>query len=165
MKKVLSLLACSAAALYFTGCASIGTSPKGLESPIEAAALKLVADSKAGGYQLVSSDELQKWYAEKKPMVVVDTMPKEAFEKAHLPGAVLATMPLADKDVTDDAKAALLKAVGGDKEKTVVTYCGFTACRRSHHAAKLLVENGYKVVFRNPAGITGWKEKGFPVEP
>jgi thiosulfate/3-mercaptopyruvate sulfurtransferase len=110
--------------LTLAGCASThGTSPKGLEVPIEKAALKFSSDIKDGGYKVVGTDELKKWL---------------------------------DKD-------NLIKAVGHDKEQPVVIYCGFVACRRSHIGAKVLVENGFKNVYRYPAGITGWQESGYPL--
>ena len=42
------------------------------------------------------------------------------------------------------------------KDKTIVVYCGFVKCKRSHEAAKYLVENGYTKVYRYPGGISAW---------
>jgi rhodanese-related sulfurtransferase len=72
-------------------------------------------------------------------------------------------MPKSEKELTQADKDNLLKAAGVDKEKTFVLYCGFVACRRSHIGAKILVENGFKNVYRYPAGITGWIESGYPL--
>ena len=56
-----------------SACAGIGTSPKGLEAPIEKASIALMADVKSGGYQLVDAEELNKWLTEKKDLVLIDT--------------------------------------------------------------------------------------------
>jgi rhodanese-related sulfurtransferase len=158
-------LATTILALALSGCAAkIGTSPQGLELPIEKAALKLGSDVQAGGYKVVTTDELKKWLDEKKAVLVVSSLPVED-DKAFgtLPGAVNALMPKSEKELTPADTERLLKATGSDKEKIVVVYCGFVACRRSHIAAKLLVENGFKNVYRYPAGIAGWGEAGFPL--
>lgn len=42
------------------------------------------------------------------------------------------------------------------KDKLIVVYCGFTACKRSHAAAAYLVEKGYTKVYRYPGGISAW---------
>jgi thiosulfate/3-mercaptopyruvate sulfurtransferase len=150
--------------LALAACAGVGTSPKGLEAPIEKASITLMADVKNGGYQLVDSESLNKWLSEKKGMILIDTMPKEDFAKVRIKGAVNGPMPKTDKEITPYDKQTILTAAGADKEKTIVVYCGFTACRRSHWGAKILVEDGYKNVYRYPGGITGWLEYGYPVD-
>ena len=152
-------------ALALFGCAAkVGTSPQGLELPIEKAALKLGADVQAGGYKVVTTDELKKWLDEKKPVLVLSSLPTED-DKAFglLPRAVNAAMPKTEKELTPADAERLLKAAGDDKERAVVVYCGFVACRRSHLAAKLLVDNGFKNVYRYPAGIIAWGEAGYPL--
>jgi len=160
LSAIISLLA-----LALSGCADkIGTSPKGLELPIEKAALKLGSDVKDGGYQVVATDELKKWYDAGKKMTVLSSLPAEE-DKAFgtLPGAVNAAMPKTEKDLAATDTELLLKAAGSDKEQTVVIYCGFVACRRSHIGAKVLVDNGFKNVYRYPAGVAGWGEAGYPL--
>jgi rhodanese-related sulfurtransferase len=46
----------------------------------------------------------------------------------------------------------------------LVVYCGFVACRKSHIGAKLLVDYGYKNVYRYPAGVIAWAEAGNSVK-
>jgi len=163
MKTLLHLALLAVTALFFSGCAgTIGTSPKGLELPIEKAAVKFSSDVKDGGYKLVGTDELKKWLDDGKKLIMVSALPPvEDLQFGTLPGAVNGAMPKTEKELTPTDKEYLLKAVGSDKEKTIVIYCGFVACRRSHIGAKILVENGYKNVYRYPAGITGWSEAGF----
>jgi rhodanese-related sulfurtransferase len=145
-------------------CAGIGTSTKGLETPIEKAAMKLVTDVKNGGYKLISTEELNTWVTENKEFLLIDTMPKEAFDKIRIKGAVNSPVAKTEKEFTPAEKENILKIAGSDKSKTVVVYCGFTACRRSHLGAKTLVENGFSSVYRYPGGIIGWNENSYPVE-
>jgi thiosulfate/3-mercaptopyruvate sulfurtransferase len=151
--------------LTLAGCASThGTSPKGLEVPIEKAALKFSSDIKDGGYKVVGTDELKKWLDEGKKLTIISALPvAEDKEFGLLPSAVNGAIPKTEKELTQADKDNLIKAVGHDKEQPVVIYCGFVACRRSHIGAKVLVENGFKNVYRYPAGITGWQESGYPL--
>lgn len=150
--------------VVLVGCASHGTSPKGLEIPIEKAAFKFTADVKEGGYKIVGTEELKKWLDEGKQVAIISSLPAEE-DKAFgiLPSAVNGAMPKTEKDLTQADKDNLLKAAGPDKEKTIAIYCGFVACRRSHIGAKMLVENGFHNVYRYPGGITAWQEMGYPV--
>ncbi|NVN92894.1 MAG: rhodanese-like domain-containing protein [Desulfuromonadales bacterium] len=164
MKKVL-FVGVGFLALALVGCASThGTSPKGLELPIEKAALKFAADVKDGGYKIVTTDELKYWLDLGKKVTIVSALPlMEDKELGTLPGAVNGAMPKTEKELTQADRDNLLKVVGSDREKTMVVYCGFVACRRSHIGAKILVENGFQNVYRYPGGITAWQEKGYPL--
>lgn len=51
-----------------------------------------------------------------------------------------------------------------NKDVTVVTYCGFTKCQRSHQAAMYLKSQGFKNVFRYAGGITAWVQSDFDIE-
>lgn len=164
MKKFYLVAVSAIIFISLAGCASVGTSPKGQEIPIEKAALKFAADVKDGGYKVVGTEELKKWLDEGKNVTIISTLPAED-DKAlgTIPTAVNGVMPKTEKELTPADKDNLLKAAGSDKEKTIVVYCGFVACRRSHIGAKILTDNGYQNVYRYPAGITGWKEMGYPV--
>lgn len=156
-------------ATVLTGCSAknpgkkVGTSPNGNEVPIEAAAIKLVNAQKEAGYELVSTNELKSWLDQKKDMIVIDTMPKNVYDKGHISGAVQAELPK-EGEATAEQKDAFIKLLGSDKEKTIVVYCGFTACGRSHLGAKIAKELGFKNVYRYPGGIIGWQDANFPVE-
>ena len=54
--------------------------------------------------------------------------------------------------------------LGPDKDRTIVVYCGFVKCTRSHNGAMWAVKLGYKNVYRYPGGIKAWKEADYPVE-
>ena len=144
------------------GCATThGTSPKGLEIPIENASIKFSSDIKDGGYGIVDTATLKKWLAEGKQILIISSLPaSEDKDFGMLPSAVNAAMPKTEKELTPAAKDAIIKTAGDDKEKTIVVYCGFVACRRSHIGAKILVDAGFNNIYRYPAGITGWQEMG-----
>jgi rhodanese-related sulfurtransferase len=163
MKKYLGIIVILS---FFTlvACSGVGTSPKGLEGPIEKASIGMVADVRAGGYKLVDAEELSKWLAEKKEILVIDTNPQQVYDKNHIKGAVSCTIPRMEKELKPADKASILKVAGSSKDKTIVVYCGFTACQRSHWGAKFLVEDGFQNVYCFPGGITCWKEYGFPTE-
>ncbi|GAB4301330.1 MAG: rhodanese-like domain-containing protein [Desulfuromonadia bacterium] len=164
MKQIHNLaLALTTAALV--GCASThGTSPKGLERPIEKAAVKFAADVTEGKYRIVTTDELKTWLDSGKQMTIISTLPpEEDREFGKIPGAVNGAIPKTEKELTEKDVERIVTAAGSDKDRTIVTYCGFVACRRSHLGAKILVEKGYRNVYRNPGGITGWSEAGYPL--
>ena len=118
-----------------------------------------------GGYQVVDTAGLKKWVDEKKPMLVVDTMPYEdSFKKQHVPGAKQMEFPIPELTTLDAAKQAEFeKVLGADKNATIVIYCGFPKCTRSHNGAMWAVKLGYKNVYRYPGGIKAWMESDLPV--
>jgi thiosulfate/3-mercaptopyruvate sulfurtransferase len=164
MKKVGLYVLFTFISLAIVGCARHGTSVKGKEIPIESAAVKLVSDAKASGFKLVTTSELKKRLDEGKKITIISTLPVEEDKNfGTLPGALSAPLPKTEKELTQADKDNLLKIAGSDKEKEIVVYCGFVACRRSTIGAKILVEEGYKNVSKYPGGITAWVEAGYPV--
>lgn len=146
------------------GSASAQTSPKGLEVPVEKAAIKFAADIKDGGYKAIDTEELKKWIDEGKQITIVSTLPAGDDKSiGTLPGAVNGAMPKTEKELTPAEKDNILKVAGADKQKIIVVYCGFVACRRSHIGAKILVEDGFQNVYRYPGGVIAWKEAGYPI--
>jgi thiosulfate/3-mercaptopyruvate sulfurtransferase len=137
----------------------------------ESAAVKLVREIQRGDYDVVTTAELKNWIDSGKAMVIVDTMPYDAsYKKQHVPGAVQFLFPIPDMETWDaketdgkslDDYAALL---GPDKDKTIVVYCGFVKCTRSHNGAVWARELGYKSVYRYSGGIYAWRGAGYPVE-
>lgn len=166
MKTVNQLAMTAVIILMLAGCAATQrTSPKGLEVPIEKAAIKFSAELKDGGYKVIATTELKKWLDDSRKLTVISTLPwAEERVSGTIPGALSATMPESEKDLTPEDKEHLLRAAGDDKNHTLIVYCGFVACRRSHIGAKLLVDYGFKNVYRYPAGIAGWEESGYPLK-
>ena len=136
----------------------------------ETGAVKLVREVQRGGYDVVTTEELKLWMDSDKQMVIVDTMPYEAsYKKNHIPGAKQFLFPISDMDAWDaretDGKSQddLIRMLGDDKDKTIVIYCGFVKCTRSHNGAAWAVKLDYKNVYRYPGGIFAWKGADFPI--
>lgn len=157
-------------AIVVTACSSngvgnsVGTAIDGNEVDIENAAVNLVKNQKEVGYGLINVETLNGWVKEKKTMIIIDTMPADNFKKGHIPGAVNAELPKKYDELTEDQKAAYLKLLGTDKEATIVVYCGYTSCGRSHVGAKIAMDAGYKNVYRLPGGIVAWENAKYEVE-
>ncbi|WP_029893178.1 rhodanese-like domain-containing protein [Desulfohalovibrio reitneri] len=166
----LALLACLAMlAVLAAACGGDGKFAQ--EAETEKAAVKLVRDTARGGYDLVSSEQLKEWTDQGKDMLVVDTMPFEAsYAKAHIPGAKQFLFPIPDmaewstEQTGGKSKQDFADLLGPDKSRTIVIYCGFVKCTRSHNGAAWAKRLGYENVYRHPGGIYAWKGLGYPVE-
>lgn len=140
------------------------------EVKLETAAVKLTREVMRGGYDLVTTEELKQWIDEGKEMLIVDTMPFEAsYKKAHVPGAKQFLFPIPDMTAWDTNETAgktqqdYEALLGADKEKTIVIYCGFVKCTRSHNGAVWAKQLGYKNVYRYPGGIFAWKGADYEI--
>ncbi|HSR13894.1 MAG TPA: rhodanese-like domain-containing protein [Thermodesulfobacteriota bacterium] len=146
--------------LILTG--SVWAADKELE--IEKAAVKFQREVERGGYKVVTTQELKGWLDQKKEMLIVDTMPASNFKKEHIPGAVNFELQRPElEQMSEKMKADFETLLGPDKERTIVFYCGFTDCERSHNGAMWAKRLGYKNAYRQPGGIKGWLEAGYPV--
>jgi rhodanese-related sulfurtransferase len=135
----------------------------------ETGAVKLVREVQRGNYDLVTTAELKQWIDADKEMLIVDTMPyADSYQKNHIPGAKQFLFPIPDMAAwdtqatdgkTQDEFEALL---GPDKTRTVVIYCGFVKCTRSHNGAVWAKKLGYQNVYRYPGGIFAWKGADLP---
>jgi thiosulfate/3-mercaptopyruvate sulfurtransferase len=132
----------------------------------EEIAVKFAREVERGGYGIVSTKELKEWIDQKKPMLIIDTMPYEdSYKKQHIPGAKQIEFPIPElEEIDDKKKQALIKLLGPDKDRLIVFYCGFTKCTRSHNGAMWAVMLGYKNVYRHPGGIKAWMQADYPVE-
>ena len=141
------------------------------EVDVEKSAVKLTREVARGDYDLVTTHELKAWMDQGKELLIVDTMPYESsYKKNHIPGAAQFLFPIPDMNrwnaqETDGKSQADFEALlGPDKDRTIVIYCGFVKCTRSHNGAAWARKLGYKNVFRHSGGIFAWKGAGFPVE-
>jgi len=136
----------------------------------EQGAVKLVREVQRGGYDVVTTEELKKMLDEGKDMLIVDTMPlEESYKKMHVPGAKQFLFPIPDmkewdaKETAGKSQEDFVAMLGPDKDKTIVFYCGFVKCTRSHNGAAWAKKLGYKNVLRFPGGIFAWKGAQYPV--
>ncbi len=173
MRRLGWLCACFTMGILLLGVSESATAKDRFEKEVEkeAGAIKLVREIRRGGYDVVGTLELKQWIDDGRDMVIVDTMPLDAsYKKNHVPGAVQFLFPIADmvawdSGETDGRTPADYEALlGADKNRTIVVYCGFVKCTRSHNGAAWAVKLGYKNVYRHPGGIFAWKGAGFPVE-
>lgn len=141
-----------------------GTSRDGSEVEIEMASMNLVKAVEEGKYKLISTEDLKKKVDAKEDMVLIDTMPAKSYDKNHIPGALNVELPVTMEEVTPEQREAFVKALGDDKAKEIVLYCGFVACERSHVGALIAQEEGFTNVVRHPGGIGAWMEAQYPVE-
>ena len=99
-----------------------------------------------------------------KKISIISTLPNSDDKELEkfLPSSINGVMPRSEKELTQANKDNLLKVTRIDKAKTIVVYCGFVGCRRSHIGAKILVDDGFQQVYRYPGGIKAWIEMGYP---
>ena len=137
----------------------------------EAGAVILVHEVERGGYKVVQANELKQWIDSQKDMIIVDTMPcEDSYKKGHMPGAKQFLFPVPEmtawdsKETDGEGPADFEALLGADKNKTIVIYCGFFKCTRSHNGAPWAVRLGYKNAYRHPGGIFAWKGADYPME-
>jgi rhodanese-related sulfurtransferase len=100
----------------------------------------------------VSYDQLKKMKDGKDEFVLIDVLPAESFNEAHIPDSI--NIPLKQADFV----AQVEEAVGG-KDKKVVTYCASFDCPASHDAAEKLEKAGFTNVSAYEGGVKEWLEK------
>ncbi|HSO09306.1 MAG TPA: rhodanese-like domain-containing protein [Desulfoprunum sp.] len=150
---------------------AFGTNKFKEEVSKEQEAVNLAREVQQGGYGLVTTAELKGMIDDGKDLLIVDTMPfADSYTKNHIPGAKQFLFPIpemkewdakeTDGKSVDDFKALL----GPDLNRTIVIYCGFVKCTRSHNGAVWAKKLGYTNVFRHPGGIFAWKGADYPVD-
>ena len=153
--------------VWFAGFIGCGTNRFEQELQTEKAAIKLANETLQGNYQLVSTKDLDEMLDRGKDFLLIDAMPAEdSFSKGHIPQAVNFPFPKEVMDGwNDDAMEGqkqedFEKLLGDDKDRTIVVYCGYVTCSRSHNAAVCTRELGYTNVYRYPGGIYAWRGAG-----
>ncbi|MBF0496282.1 MAG: rhodanese-like domain-containing protein [Deltaproteobacteria bacterium] len=164
-RKLISVFVCSTIIMLMLG-AAMAFAWGDSEVDTEKTAVTFAREAAKGGYQIVTTDELKKWTDSQKHLLIVDTMPfEDSYKKQHIPGAVQLEFPKEEMTtLSDKMKETLIGVLGADKDRTIVFYCGFTKCGRSHNGAMWAVKLGYKNVYRYPGGIKAWAEAKYPVE-
>ncbi|MDY7030287.1 MAG: rhodanese-like domain-containing protein [Thermodesulfobacteriota bacterium] len=137
----------------------------------EQGAVKLVREVQRGGYDVITAEELNKLVDSGTDIVIVDTMPFEkSYKKGHIPGAKQFLFPIPEmntwdtKETNGKTKEDFMTLLGSDKEMTIVIYCGFVKCTRSHNGAMWAKKLGYKNVLRYPGGVFAWKGAKYTLE-
>lgn len=164
----LFILASALLVLPFSANAALFGGKFKAEVETEQVAIKLHNDTLAGGYQLIDTNGLKGLIEQDTDVMIVDAMPfKDSYKKEHIPSAKQFEFPIPDMPDWDPALTdqrtieEFTLLLGEDKGKTLVFYCGFVKCGRSHNAAAWAVKLGYTNVYRYPGGIFAWKGAGF----
>jgi rhodanese-related sulfurtransferase len=154
--------------LVVSGC---GQSKFAQEVDKEKSAVKLAREMAQGGYALITTAELKTLVDGEADMVLVDAMPyDDSYKKGHIPGARQFLFPIPAMEEWDveqtsgKTKEQYAELLGSDKDRLIVTYCGFVACTRSHNAAFWAKKLGYTRVKRHPGGLFAWKGAGHPLD-
>jgi rhodanese-related sulfurtransferase len=86
-------------------------------------------------------------------LVVIDANPADIFEKAHIKGAINASLENVEALAKD-----------WNKEDKYAVYCGNALCGTSEEVAKKLGALEFKNVTVYKGGIAEWLKLGYPVE-
>lgn len=173
MQKILVVAASLLLVVSVSGSHAFGLGKNKFEQELEkeTGGIKLSREVVTGGYNLISTEELKAMIDRNEDLVIIDTMPYEAsYKKNHIPGAYQFLFPIPDMETWDSAETGgksmedYIALLGPDKNRTIVIYCGFVKCTRSHNGAVWATKLGYRNVYRQPGGIFAWKGAEYPVE-
>ena len=91
-------------------------------APKEPAWDDVLAEAKAGGYKIITTDELSERYQkDPKSLLLVDTRQEWEYRTGHLKGAV--NFPIEPTAWSRWRKASALEAfLGADKDRTIIFY-------------------------------------------
>jgi polyisoprenoid-binding protein YceI/rhodanese-related sulfurtransferase len=105
----------------------------------------------------ITAEELYDKINQRVDLIIIDTLPKELFEKRHLPGAQNAC-------VFEVVFPSEVDAIVPDRDREVVLYGSSSASHDSVIAAEKLVRLGYSNVFALTGGLAAWREAGYPLK-
>lgn len=155
--------------IIMAGCSGENKFEK--EIAIEASAIKLAREAFRGQYKLIDTNELKQKIDAKESLLLIDTMPYEdSYKKNHIPSAKQFLFPIPEmnswttSETDGKSKEDFINMLGEDKKRTVVIYCGFVKCTRSHNGAMWAVKLGYSNVYRYPGGVFAWKGAKYPLD-
>ncbi len=98
----------------------------------------------------IHTEQLRSLLQSESSCLVLDVLPKVAFDKDHIEGAH--NVPMDSPNFLRD-----VERLAGTKSKKIVVYCGSDACGTSGDAAKKLTAAGHSDVVRYEGGIAAWR--------
>lgn len=111
----------------------------------------------AKAYSFVTPKQLQQWINRGRDSILIDTLPKEQFDKRHLPGASNACVfEVIFPDQVED--------IVPNKGREIVLYGSSEKSMDAITAAEKLVRLGYKKVYALKGGVAAWQAAGYPLE-
>lgn len=100
----------------------------------------------------ITTKELQNLQSTEPGLPIINTLPRDAFEKTRIPEAI--SIPQDEPEFAD----RVARAVGAKTDKLVV-YCANQQCDSSEKAAKKLEEAGFTSVLAYKGGAEAWKKE------
>ncbi len=107
----------------------------------------------AGEYPDISISELEEAIS-KGEVILLDVNGSSSYANGHIPGAI-------DFKANKDTIAS---ALGDDKDKLVVAYCGGPTCSAYKAGASAAEAAGFTNIKHLSAGISGWLQAGKTTE-
>jgi rhodanese-related sulfurtransferase/polyisoprenoid-binding protein YceI len=107
--------------------------------------------------RLISRDEIKAKLDAGRPFLLIDVLPAEFYEEAHLPGAKVACVY--EVNFLDQ-----VRTLAPDKDSPIVLYDSGPQNLASATAAEKLLNAGYLHVYDYRGGIEDWLAAGFSVE-
>ena len=102
--------------------------------------------------QSISYDQLKKMKDTGKDFILINVLPTQQFNEAHIPDSINIPFETADFE-------AQVKEAAQGKSKNIITYCASAACSLSGKAAEKLKEAGFTNVQAYEGGMKEWQEK------
>lgn len=103
----------------------------------------------------ITREEVQKLVQNGGRALLLEVLPRDYYERSHLPGAHNAPL---------DGLERTVQKLAPSLERPLVTYCSGPTCSNSHLAARRLRELGYRDVRVFTGGKAAWREAGLPFE-
>lgn len=100
----------------------------------------------------INFEQLEQLRKSGKEFLLLNVLPAEKFNEAHIPNSV--NIPLKQADFV-----AQVEKAAGSKDKKIVTYCASYECPASHDAAEKLETSKFTDVSAYEGGIKEWQEK------
>jgi rhodanese-related sulfurtransferase len=105
----------------------------------------------------ISRDELVKLEDRDDDYVLINVLDPESFRDKHIPGSI--NIPIDDERFLDKVRTHV-----GQKDRTIVVYCGSPKYEASQRAGEMLEQSGYTNVLRYKGGMSDWEEAGLRVD-
>jgi rhodanese-related sulfurtransferase len=104
---------------------------------------------------LISRSELEHLIETGAGVTIVEALPADYYEDAHIPGAI---------NIPHTEVRSLAPELLPDKDAQIVVYCANLPCPNSGIAAHVLGKLGYANVRDYAEGKQDWKDAGLPLE-
>ena len=100
----------------------------------------------------ISYDQLKKMKDTGKDFLLINMLPEQKFNGAHIPDSI--NIPFETADF-----AAQVEEAVQEKSKNIVTYCASFDCSLSRKAAEKLAESGFANLQAYEGRMKEWQEK------